>query len=63
MATGTPVLARFDSETEMENIIMTEEVGLFSVADDFRGLADNICEIICRCGVKRKIRNECTYIC
>lgn len=55
MATGTPVLASFDSETEMENIIMTEEVGLFSVADDFRGLADNILKLYADVGLKEKL--------
>ena len=55
MATGTPVLASFDSETEMENIIMTEEVGLFSVADDFRGLADNILNLYADVGLKEKL--------
>lgn len=42
MATGTPVLASFDSQTEMERIIKENETGLFSNADDYIGLASNI---------------------
>ena len=45
MATGTPVLARFDSGTEMENIIGIGNVGLFSDVDDFRSLAANILKL------------------
>lgn len=42
MATGTPVLASFDSQTEMERIIKEKKTGLFSNADDYIGLASNI---------------------
>lgn len=45
MATGTPVLASFDSGTEMENLIRSEEIGLFSESEDYLMLADNITEI------------------
>lgn len=63
MATGTPVLASFDSETEMESIIKTEEVGLFSVADDFRGLADNILKLYADESLKEKLgMNARTYV-
>ena len=34
---------------------MTEEVGLFSVADDFRGLADNILKLYADVGLKEKL--------
>ena len=42
MATGTPVLASFDRDTEMERIISVERTGLFSVAGDSEQLAANI---------------------
>lgn len=42
MATGTPVLASFDSETDMEHLITHEKVGLFSDADDYMKLYENI---------------------
>lgn len=45
MATGTPVLASFDSGTDMENLIRSEEIGLFSESEDYLMLADNITEI------------------
>lgn len=45
MATGTPVLASFDSDTEMETLIKEENVGLFSDADDYKGLSDNIMKL------------------
>ena len=45
MATGTPVLASFDSGTEMERIVRNESVGLFSEADDYEALSINITTI------------------
>lgn len=45
MATGTPVLASFDSGTEMEKIIKTEEIGLFSDAEYAMGLSENILKL------------------
>ena len=42
MATGTPVLASFDSNTDMERMIISQQVGLFSVAGDAAALAHNI---------------------
>ncbi|WP_083262996.1 glycosyltransferase family 4 protein [Merdimonas faecis] len=63
MATGTPVLASFDSETEMESIIKTVEVGVFSDADDFRGLADNILKLYADESLKEKLgMNARTYV-
>lgn len=45
MATGTPVLASFDSDTELETLIKEENVGLFSDVDDYKGLSDNIMKL------------------
>lgn len=45
MATGTPVLASFDSGTEMEKIIKTEKIGLFSDAEYAMGLSENILKL------------------
>ena len=45
MATGTPVLASFDSETDLEELIKAENVGLFSEADDVAALRDNIMDL------------------
>ena len=42
MASGTPVLASFDSETDLEKLIEGEQIGLFSPADDVDGLVNNI---------------------
>jgi glycosyltransferase involved in cell wall biosynthesis len=45
MATGTPVLASFDSGTELERMIKEEQVGLFSQSDDENQLAENILNV------------------
>lgn len=42
MACSTPVLLSFDRNTELERIITENNAGLFSDAEDFAGLADNI---------------------
>lgn len=42
MATGIPVLASFDEGTDLERLINTENVGLFSKAEDVEGLVNNI---------------------
>ena len=42
MATKTPILASFDAETDMENIITNENVGLFAEADNVEKLVENI---------------------
>lgn len=45
MATGTPVLASFDTDTELENIIVGEKTGLFSKPNDYKELAANILKL------------------
>ena len=63
MATGTPVLASFDPGTEMEKIIKTEEMGLFSDADDALGLSDNILKLYTDKGLREKLgKNARTYV-
>ncbi|WP_390406965.1 glycosyltransferase family 4 protein [Blautia hominis] len=42
MAAGTPVLASFDAGTDMEKIISSDHLGLFSEASNIEGLAENI---------------------
>ena len=63
MATGIPVLASFDPGTEMEKIIKTEEMGLFSDADDALGLSDNILKLYTDKGLREKLgKNARTYV-
>lgn len=63
MATATPVLASFDPGSEMESIIRTENVGLFSDADDFKSLVDNILKLYIDEDLKEKIgMNARAYI-
>lgn len=45
MATGTPVLASYDSGTDLERLILSEQVGLFSEADDVESLVKSILEL------------------
>lgn len=45
MATGTPILASFDKETDMEKLIDQYKVGLFSEAGDLSGFTSNILEL------------------
>lgn len=42
MAAGTPVLASFDSDTDMEKLINSQKVGMFNHAEDWEGLSSNI---------------------
>lgn len=45
MASGAPVLASFDSGTDLEKLINREQIGLFSPAGDVGGLVNNILEL------------------
>lgn len=63
MATGTPVLASFDSGTELESIISAEKVGLFSESDDYMSLAENILKIYEDEDLKYQLgKNARTYV-
>ena len=63
MATGTPVLASFDLGTEMEKIIKTEEVGLFSDAGDATGLSENILKLYTGKSLREKYgKNARVYV-
>lgn len=42
MATGTPVLASFDADTDLEKLIVNEQVGLFAEAENEDALTENI---------------------
>ena len=42
LATGTPIIASFDKGTELESLITTNKVGMFSEADDAEGMTKNI---------------------
>ncbi len=45
MATGTPVLLSFDIDSELQRIVETNQVGLFSDAGDAETLTHNILEL------------------
>lgn len=55
MATGTPVLASFDRETELENMILKEKVGLFSDADNVNALVCNILKLVGNSELKKNM--------
>lgn len=42
LACGTPVLASFDSDSELQRLVCDNHLGLFNEAEDSQGLADNI---------------------
>lgn len=42
MATGTAVLANYDEGTDLENLIVNEELGVFSYADDVNMMVEQI---------------------
>lgn len=54
MATGTPVLACFDKNTELEKMIVKEKVGLFSEANDVDMLVSNILYLFYQNDLRRK---------
>lgn len=63
LATGTPVLASFDSGTEMETIVSTDKIGLFSEADDYQNLANNILQLYKDKDLKAKLElNARAYV-
>lgn len=45
MASGTPILASFDPETDLEELVERHQIGLFSPAGDVDGLVNNILEL------------------
>lgn len=59
MATGTPVLASFDAGTDMEKLIVENELGLFSVADDANALSDNIIKLYNSVEMQKRMSNNC----
>lgn len=42
LATGTPIIASFDKGTELESLITTNKLGMFSEAGDAEGMTQNI---------------------
>ena len=74
MASGTPVLASFDSDTDLEKLIKKEEFGLFSLSEDADGLIKNILTLFNNPNLKKQMgenarkyvqsnlsRKKCTY--
>ncbi|GAB6680999.1 glycosyltransferase family 4 protein [Streptococcus uberis] len=63
LATGTPIIASFDSGTQIQNIIEKNELGKFGEADNVNDLVNNILDLYNNSEFRRECsRNARNYI-
>lgn len=58
MATGTPILANYDENTDLERLIKDNDIGVFSAVDDSSAMVEQICRMYNNRELCKKLGNN-----